>query len=152
MKTRVLAFIAFISLLGFPAKAFAHALATDFALEAANRLNIEAGFSSGEPFVGGKVVVYAPNDSSTPWLEGTTDENGNFAFQPDPAIPGEWRVEIGEDDHMDILKVPATETGIEVDEISQVSPTNRNNLAAAVGMVVLVGSVGTTVLLSRRLG
>lgn len=150
MKTRLLTFLAFISLLGLPTKAFAHALATDFALDAANRLNIEAGFSSGEPFGEAKVVVYAPNNPSEPWMEGTTDEEGNFAFEPDPTIPGDWRIEIGEYDHMDILTVPATATGIEVDAISRVTPTNRTPLAVAVGTAILVGGAGATVLLSRR--
>jgi nickel transport protein len=150
MKTHAFALLALVSLLGFPTKASAHALATDFALTAVNRLKIEATFSSEEPFGNAKVVVYAPNDSETPWMEGTTDEKGNFEFQPDPAIPGNWRIEIGEYDHMDILTVPATESGIEVDEISQRTPTNRNPLAIAVGTVVLIGSVGTTVLLTNN--
>ncbi|MDY7012007.1 MAG: carboxypeptidase regulatory-like domain-containing protein [Cyanobacteriota bacterium] len=150
MRTHWFAFLALVSLLGFPTKAFAHALATDYALAAANRLKIEAIFSTGEPFVEAKVVVYAPNDPSTPWMEGTTDEEGNFAFEPDPALPGDWVVEIGEYGHMDILTVPATERGIELDAISQVSPNNRNPLAIAVGAMVIAGSVGTTVLLSRR--
>jgi nickel transport protein len=150
MKICLFAPLLLLTLLGFPTKAFAHALATDYALAAANRLDIEAIFSSGEPFVRAKVVVYAPNDLTKPWMEGVTDEKGNFAFQPDRAIPGNWRIEIGEDDHMDILSVPVSDKGIELDAISKAPERETNYLLMTVGAMTISGSLGTTFLLSRK--
>jgi nickel transport protein len=105
-----------------PTKAWAHSVETNYALDAAlqNRLQMQSTFSTGEPFAGATVRIYAPGQSDQPWYEGTMDEQGQFSFAPDATMTGDWEVEIGEDGHADYLRVPVTETGVDVNQISQV--------------------------------
>ncbi|NJN76088.1 MAG: hypothetical protein HC796_07650 [Synechococcaceae cyanobacterium RL_1_2] len=78
-----------LSILGFFApNASAHMLETNYALKL-DSLELEANLSNGEALSGGKIVVYAPNNPDTPWLEASTDEQGKFVFSPDPRIKGE---------------------------------------------------------------
>ncbi|MFM7425163.1 MAG: hypothetical protein ACKO7W_09265 [Elainella sp.] len=108
-----------LSVTGWPSPALAHSVLTDYRL-VADALEIQSSYSTGEVFEGAKVVVYAPNDSTRPWLEGQTDQNGKFQFQPAASLPGEWTVRIGETgDHGDLLSVPVTAAGIDLNDISQ---------------------------------
>ncbi len=109
-------------IVAIPTKAWAHAVETNYALDAAlqNQLQVQSTFSTGEPFAGATVRVYAPGQPDQPWFEGTMDEQGQFSFAPDATITGDWEVEIGEDGHADYLRVPVTEMGVDVNQISQV--------------------------------
>jgi nickel transport protein len=98
--------------------ALAHSVLTDYRL-VANALEIQSNFSTGEALEGAEVVVYAPNDPTRPWMQGKTDQNGVFLFQPDRTLAGEWSIKIGEGDHGDILSVPVSEQGVDLDAISQ---------------------------------
>jgi nickel transport protein len=117
-------FLILLSLICFsltlsPAPAWAHGVLTDYRL-VSDALEIQSTYSTGEAFEGAPVTIYAPNNLTHPWLEGKTDQNGAFQFQPDRAIPGEWSVKIGEaGDHGDILAVPVTAQGVDLNEISQ---------------------------------
>lgn len=106
-----------LTLIG-PLPAFAHSVLTDYRL-VANALEIQSNFSTGEALEGAEVLVYAPNDSTRPWLQGKTDQNGVFLFQPDRSIAGEWSIKIGEGDHGDILSVPVSQQGVDLDAISR---------------------------------
>lgn len=105
-----------------PQIVFAHSLETNFRLQS-NALELQSVLSNGETLKDAKVVIYAPNDRENPWFEGKTDANGEFEFNPDPAIAGNWSVEIGEDDHWDRLIIPVNQQGIEMNEISEVPET-----------------------------
>lgn len=103
----------------YPSQASAHSVQTDYRL-IAESLEVQSSFSTGESFGGAVVTVYAPNDTTHPWLQGMTDAQGKFLFQPDRTIPGEWSVSIGgTGDHGDRLTVPVTDRGVELDAISQ---------------------------------
>ena len=104
-----------------PSVARGHAISTDYRLllNQPDQLEIQATFSETESFPGAPVVVYSPDNPDTPWMIGTTDENGKFSFQPEPGITGVWSVEVGEDSHWDQLNVPVGDRGIEIEEISQ---------------------------------
>lgn len=109
-------------LAAIPTQAWAHSVETNYALDAAvkTRLQVQSTFSTGEPFAGATVRVYAPGQPDQPWWEGTMDDQGQFSFAPDANRPGNWEVEIGEDGHADYLRVPVTEAGVAVNQISQV--------------------------------
>jgi nickel transport protein len=141
-----------LSLVGFPTPTLAHSVQTDYRIEA-NALELQTTFSTGEAFGGAPVTVYAPNDSTRPWLRGTTDRQGNFSFQPDPTLVGEWSVEIGsvDEDHGDMLTVPVSERGVEIDAISQ-NPYDAPHKFARQVLVggAVLGSVGAVGWLRSR--
>jgi nickel transport protein len=111
---------AVLSLFLLPMPALAHSVQTDYRM-VSDALEIQSTFSTGEALEGAPVTIYAPNDANRPWLQGTTDQQGTFSFQPDPKLVGEWSVKIGSevDDHGDILTVPVSNRGVELDAISQ---------------------------------
>lgn len=144
--------VVLLSLVLFPAPTLAHSVQTDYQMES-DALQLQSTFSTGEAFGDAPVTVYAPNDSTRPWLQGTTDRQGNFSFQPDPKLVGEWSVEIGsvDADHGDMLTVPVSERGIEIDAISQNPYDAPHKLArqVLVGGAVL-GSASVAGWLRRR--
>ncbi len=146
-----------LSLVSLPKVALAHSVETDFQ-SMSNRLEIKSMFSTGEAFENAPVVIYAPNNPTQPWLEAKTDANGEFVFQPDPSIPGEWSIEIGEGGHWDQIIVPVNEQGIESEKVGYRDGhpyhthnpiANRYILTGVVG-VAIIGGVGSG-LLRRKL-
>lgn len=105
-----------LALLSTPTKAFGHAVETKFVFDDA--LEIQTLFSSGEPLTDAKVQVFSPENPEEPWLEGKTDKEGRFAFEPDTKIPGDWEIIINEKGHGDILTVPVDAKGVDVNLIS----------------------------------
>ena len=67
---------------------------------------IQASFEDGTPMKNAQAVVYSPQDPTTPWLTGITDENGQFNFVPDPNLSGNWDVKIRQSGHGDIISIP----------------------------------------------
>lgn len=112
--------------LGFPSQALAHALQTNYQLKI-NSLEIQSVFSSGETFKNAPVVIYPPEGSNRPPIQGVTNEDGTFVFEPDYSVTGEWTVEIGEDSHWDMLTIPVRNHRIELDAISQVHPQHPHS-------------------------
>lgn len=118
LKSLCFAIVLLLSCVIFPRPVLAHSVQTDYQV-VANALQVQSTFSTGEAFQGAIVRVFAPNQPDRPWLEGSTDTDGKFSFQPDQAIAGDWSVEIGEGDHGDILSVPVNAQGIDAEAISQ---------------------------------
>ncbi|NDJ18390.1 DUF4198 domain-containing protein [Myxacorys almedinensis] len=119
MKAIVIALLLVLTTVGFPKTAFAHALQADYSLLRQSQLEIRANFSDGEPYPFADVQIFAPSDKHHPWLESKADAQGRFEFMPDASLRGDWTVKIGKSDHKDILTVPVTERGVEVNDISQ---------------------------------
>lgn len=94
-----------------------------------------------------------PNDAETPWSETNTDDAGQFVFEPDEALAGDWRVEITQDGHQDILIIPVTATGIDYVNISQ-GPKQDLHYAeippVALGIMVALGLGGLVVTLAPQ--
>ncbi|WP_299415715.1 hypothetical protein [Acaryochloris sp. IP29b_bin.148] len=149
MKSKVLMPLILFAILGLPAKAMAHALETNYVLEDTNKVQFTAVFSTGEPHKNAKVKIYAPNDLSKPVLETQTDENGQFTLETDQKMPGEWEVSIGESGHQDILTVPVTHKGVNLNEISTVPTTPSPQIPLVA--IVLSGGMGSAVFATRRL-
>ena len=151
MKTKLLMPLILLAVLGLPTRAFGHAMETNYVLEEANKIQFTAVFSTGEPLKNAKVKIYAPNNPSEPLMETKTDEKGQFTFESDQKIPGEWEVSIGEAGHQDILTVPVTPKGVNLNDISEAPPTPNNQSPMMLMAIVLSGGMGSTLLARRRL-
>lgn len=72
----------------------------------AKAIEIRATYDDGKPMGEAQVTVYAPNDPTTPWLQGQTTEEGTFAFVPDPEMEGNWDVKVRQSGHGDLISIP----------------------------------------------
>lgn len=138
--------------LGLSRPVHAHNVETNYILSSQNELEIQVIYSTGEPFESAPVKVYSPDDFETPILEGTTDENGRFAFEADTEVDaGDWKMKIGELGHADILLVPVDENGIDIDQVSRNTSTpDQPNGYLAAGLAIFSLGLGAKVLRSRH--
>ncbi len=143
--------MASISMAAIPAEALAHQVQTDYILngqtnspvsseggQTGNSLSLQTTFSNGQPLKGATVIVYAPDQPDRVWTKGVTDSQGRYTFVPDRSISGEWKVDIQREGHADILQVPVTEEGIEIDLVAQ---ENNQDVHFAGSPLVAVGSM-----------
>ena len=72
-------------------------------------IQVQAEYDSGEPMKEAQVMVYSPENLSEPWTQGTTDEQGQYVFVPDPSQPGNWEVTVRQAGHGDIVVIPVGE-------------------------------------------
>jgi nickel transport protein len=135
MKRVLVAVVLGLVLFGFPAQALAHQVETFYFVK--DELEFQSTFSTGEPFVGATVEIYAPNNPDEPWLTLTTDEEGRFSFLPDESIQGDWEVSIEQDGHADYWTVPVGEKGIEYDNIVMESNQDLHYASFDKGLVPL---------------
>lgn len=149
MKTKTFLTTALLPLgLIFAAEtASAHAIQTNFQLRLEG-LELQATFGDGSAFPNAPVTVYSPANPDEPILVGRTDAEGKFNFQPDPAIEGDWEVEIGaaDDNHWDAIVVPVHGASIDVNAISEaapLAPAHRHDyIAYSFLFMVVAGSLG----------
>ena len=125
-------------------------------------ITIQAKYDDGKPMANAQVVVYAPGDRATPWLQGRTDKTGHFSFIPDttPENRGDWDIKVRQSGHGHITTIPIsdkstgnTDTNInntntedKVTLFSGYSFSQKWIMAAAVGW----GFVGTALFFSRK--
>ena len=103
-----LSFLVFLLLNGvFSESSWAHGSKITYAQTSA--IAIEASFEDGTPMANAQAVVYSPQDPTTPWLTGITNENGQFTFVPDSSLSGNWDVKIRQSGHGDIVSIPVVE-------------------------------------------
>jgi len=112
-------------------------------------IEFQSTFSTGEPFAGATVEIFAPNDADTPWQVLTTDEEGRFSFVPDETIQGDWEISIEQEGHADYWTVPVGETGVVYDSIVLEDTTDRH-VAGASGLVAAAALLGAGALGLRR--
>ena len=149
MKTKLLMPLVLLTVLSLPVQARAHSVQTDYLLNVQQDLEITSTFSTDEPFKHAKIQVYAPGNPTEPVFEGTTDAQGQFAFQPDKTRTGDWEIHIGEGGHMDILTVPVNQGGVDVDAISATPPQRAPHTLLWVGATCIAGSLVTLRLRTR---
>jgi len=144
MKRKLLvALFTLVMTLSITATAFAHGAKIEYTINVA--VEIRAAYDTDKPMAGGQVIVYAPDDPSTPWLEGICDDKGRFTFTPDPAIPGTWDVQVRQAGHGDIIHIPIGE------DIIMTGGTGYTPLQIGLmGASVVWGFVGTALFFSRR--
>jgi nickel transport protein len=158
MKTRFVLSLAAWGSLGWVMPVLAHGAHIDY--QSTESVQIQARYDSGEPMQGAQVMVYAPNDLSTPWTQGTTDDQGHFLFAPDAAQPGNWEVTVRQAGHGDIVAIPiqpeaapgAPAAGPGVEPVamttSQTAPLSPVQQGITIGAVIW-GFVGTALFFAR---
>ncbi|NER52195.1 MAG: carboxypeptidase regulatory-like domain-containing protein [Symploca sp. SIO1A3] len=107
MKWKLLIPITIVSVFGCSLRANAHGVKIEY--QATEAIEIQAQYDTGKPISNAQVTVYAPEQPSIPWLTGTTDTNGNFAFAPTPSKPGNWTVKVRRAGHGDIINIAVAE-------------------------------------------
>ena len=147
MKRKLWISLALLTILGLPAKALAHAVETNYILKDA-ALELTAVYSTGEPMKNANVKIYAPGNTSEPLMEAKTDENGRFLFSPDREMPGEWEVSISQEGHGDILTVPVSQKGVELEDISAIPQISPQLLI--IGALCVSGGFGSALLFAKR--
>ncbi|MBE9182681.1 carboxypeptidase regulatory-like domain-containing protein [Oculatella sp. LEGE 06141] len=153
-----------LSVLGVQSRAIAHGVEINY--QTTEAIAINATYDTGEPMAEAQVIVYAPDDPSTPWMTGTTDEQGRFLFAPDRAQSGNWEVAVRQAGHGEILSIPvdgeaASETEQAPAPSSETAAVEQtagraNNLDAlsplqkgVMGGAVLWGFIGTALFFAR---
>jgi nickel transport protein len=102
--TRLSAALAAWGSLGWAVPVLAHGVVLGY--EPVSGVEIQARYDNGDPMAEAQVAVYAPDNPTEPWMQGTTDEQGNFTFTPDASQPGNWEVMIRQAGHGGIVTVP----------------------------------------------
>jgi nickel transport protein len=152
MRSLLLVLLLSLALVGFPSQAWAHQVETNYML--GSQLQFQSRFSTGEPFAGARVTIYAPTQPDQPWQTLTTDSQGQFSFLPDRTIVGNWEVRIEDEDqsHADYWTVPVDGQGI-VEEGIVLDATQDQHYVTASVLTPLVTSIAAALgwaLLKRR--
>ncbi|GAW93096.1 hypothetical protein [Calderihabitans maritimus] len=135
--------VIFLSILVFPATALGHGVEIDYRTTEA--IEITATYDTGEPVSEGQVIIYAPNDPSTPWATGKCDEKGRFTFTLDPSIPGTWDVQVRKAGHGGMIHIP-----VGGDEAAAGSTGYTTPQIILMAASVTWGLIGTALFFSRR--
>jgi nickel transport protein len=145
MNWKAVLLLVSVLLLSTAGAAFAHGAKIEYTVGMA--VEIQATYDTGEPMAGGQVTVYAPDDPSTPWLTGVCDEEGRFAFAPDPDKPGTWDVQVRQAGHGDIVHIEIG-AGAATSGGSGLTTPQILLMAACVAW----GCIGTALFFSRKRG
>lgn len=121
MKQILLPMVIFATL-SIPIKTLAHG--TKISYKNTEAIVINAVYDTGEPMGKAQISVYAPDNSSQPWLTGTTDDQGRFLFQPDSKKSGNWEVKVRHLGHGGVVRVPITST-VQTQEIQNTQETQQ---------------------------
>ncbi len=144
MKWTLTILLGLLLIFSIAGTAFAHGSNIVYTIDVT--VNLQSMYDTGEPMAGGQVVVYAPDDPSTPWLTGTCDEEGRFSFTPDPSKPGTWDVQVRQAGHGDMVHIVIGKEGA----TTQGSSGFNSLQIVLMGACVVWGFVGTALFFSRR--
>ena len=146
MKWKLIVCLIFVLILGLvlPIKALAHGAKIEYTVNMA--IELVATYDNGEPMAGAQVVVYAPDDPTTPWLSGVCDNEGRFSFTPDTSKPGMWDIQVRQAGHGDIVHIPIGKDTLVTGSTGGYTVLQIVLMAAC----VFWGSVGTALYFSRR--
>ena len=137
---------------GWPLRSLAHGIVIEST--PVQSVQLRATYESGEPMAEAQVTVYAPTDPETPWLQAIADEDGYFLFTPDPAIPGEWDVQIRQAGHGELVRVDVSEDGT-MSELARssnrFSGVSGSPIQKWITIVAVVwGLIGTSLFFARK--
>lgn len=143
MKWKLVLPLALLLTLALSATTSAHGAKIEYTVNMT--VEIQATYDTGEPMAAGQVVVYAPDDPSTPWLTGLCDDQGRFTFSPDSSQPGTWDVQVRHAGHGDMVHIPIGEN------VALSGNTGYTSLQIVLmGASVVWGFVGTALFFSSR--
>lgn len=155
--------LVFFSIFSLQSRALAHGTKINY--QSTEAIVINSAYDTGEPMAGAKITVFAPNDSSNPWLTGSSDKKGRFFFQPDTSKPGNWKVRVSQAGHGGVVEVPVTgktpENSAKTKEINssqpafvKTQPTNTSDYTLPQkGLMIgstIWGCIGTALFFTRR--
>ncbi|MBD2090846.1 carboxypeptidase regulatory-like domain-containing protein [Microcoleus sp. FACHB-1515] len=83
-------------------KAIAHGVEVQY--QPRQGFEVSAAYDSGEPMANAQVIIFSPDNSSTPWQTVQTDAEGRFTFVPTRS--GNWQVKIQQAGHGAALTIP----------------------------------------------
>ncbi|MFO7031469.1 hypothetical protein B9T07_16090 [Limnospira fusiformis CCALA 023] len=137
--------------IAIPESAIAHGVIVQSQTTSAIKIN--AAYDSGTPMVNAEVRIYTPQDPSTPWMTGNTDDNGQFLFIPDHDNSGLWEATVRQAGHGALIAIPVSPPGEQVSDSTQnaiasnsaSSPVQKWVAAAA----VIWGFIGTALFFTR---
>jgi nickel transport protein len=129
-----------LSILGLQTRTLAHGVVVDY--RETQAIEITSLYDTGEPMANAQVIIYAPEDPSTPWMTGTTTETGLFTFTPDRSQAGNWEVAIRQAGHGEILSIPV-ESDSAASEDAGSTPTADRSEETATSRVEGTRSGGT---------
>jgi nickel transport protein len=110
-----------------PGKAIAHALNMQYETTSAIKLHVDDG---GVVLTDAQVNVFAPDNLGEPWLRGKTDSKGDFLFIPDPAIPGDWQIQVRQAGHAGEVTIAIASTAESIaNQATNIAPESEPNRA-----------------------
>ncbi|NJL21944.1 MAG: carboxypeptidase regulatory-like domain-containing protein [Leptolyngbyaceae cyanobacterium SM1_3_5] len=95
-------------------KAIAHGVEVQY--ESRQGFEVSAAYDTGEPMANAQVVIFSPENLSTPWQTAKTDAEGRFTFVPTGA--GDWQIKIQQAGHGASLTIPVAETAAPMASVS----------------------------------
>ncbi len=98
-------FVTLLIALFLPATIQAHGVIVTYNLKSDGVIELVGEFDTGEPMGEAQVTIYAPSDPANPWLIGTADELGRYAFVFDPELLGTWDVQYRKAGHGDFIYI-----------------------------------------------
>jgi nickel transport protein len=137
-----------------PLTALGHAALLD--AEAATAIRLHAQYDTGEPMAEAQVIIYAPDNPTRAWRQGTTDAEGRYLFAPDLEVPGRWTVQVRQAGHGAVAHVEVGPSGADGDADAPVLAFTGGSAETGplqqVVMVALVawGALGTGLYFWRR--
>jgi len=140
----IASFIFLLLILALPMKTYAHGARIEYTVDVT--IEIVAMYDNGEPMAGAQVMVYAPDDPSTPWLTGVCNDDGCFTFTPDISKPGIWDVQARQAGHGDMVHIP-----VGADTATTAAPGGYTVFQIILmSACVIWGFAGTTLYFLRR--
>ncbi|AIE74052.1 MULTISPECIES: carboxypeptidase-like regulatory domain-containing protein [unclassified Synechocystis] len=104
MKFSVLLTMVGAGLVGITSPGLAHGVKIQY--QAVEAIAVAAHYDSGQPMAEAQVLVYAPDNSTEPWLTGVTDKEGKFTFTLAGDRPGNWEVTVRQGGHGSMITIP----------------------------------------------
>lgn len=132
--------------LALPQLASAHAALIE--AQTAQAIRLHAYYDTGEPMAHAQVIIYAPDDPSTPWGQGVTDRDGQFDFIPDTP-EGRWSVQVRQAGHGAMAHV---QMGGDAPLVITASRADSWLQRAVMVALVAWGALGTALFALRRKG
>ena len=152
--SRILLFLLFSGGLSQPV--LAHGARIEY--QPTSAIMIRATYDDGTPMSGAQAVVYAPDDPTTPWLKGLTNDSGEFVFVPDSQLLGSWDVKVRQAGHGTIVSIPLDNQTIASSQTVAMTSSLKqaDSVNYSVGQKLLMaiagiwGFVGTALYFARK--
>lgn len=68
-------------------------------------VKITVRYSTGEPMANGRIQIFAPGNSSSPWQTGTLNNQGEYTFSPNLSQRGRWTVRVESEGHSNFVNL-----------------------------------------------